>query len=60
TQYGLHIIRVYEVKPAEQAQFDKVKGDIRQQLLTSKREKAFEAWLEEQRKAAKIEKFDRR
>ncbi len=60
TQYGLHIIRVYEVKPAEQAQFDKVKGEIRQQLLTSKREKAFEAWLEEQRKAAKIEKFDRR
>lgn len=59
TQYGLHIIRVYEVKPAEQAQFDKVKGEIRQQLLTSKREKAFEAWLEEQRKAAKIEKFER-
>lgn len=60
TQYGLHIIRVYEVKPAEQAQFEKVKGEIRQQLLTNKREKAFEAWLDEQRKAAKIEKFDRR
>lgn len=60
TQYGLHIIRVYEVKPAEQAQFDKVKDEIRQQLLTSKREKAFESWLEQQRKTATIEKFDRR
>jgi len=59
TQYGLHIIRVYEAKAAEQAQFDKVKAEIRQQLLTSKREKAFESWLEQQRKTATIEKFDR-
>ncbi len=60
TQYGLHIIRVFDVKPAERAQFDKVKAEIRQQLLTSKREKAFDAWLDQQRKTATIEKFDRR
>jgi len=59
TQYGLHIIRVYDVKPAEKAEFDKVKGEIRDQLLGSKREKAFEGWIEQQRKTASIEKFDR-
>ncbi len=60
TQYGLHIIRVYDVKPAEKAEFEKVKNEIREQLLASKREKAFEAWIDQQRKAATIEKFERR
>lgn len=60
TQYGLHIIRVSDVKPAEKAEFEKVKNEIRDQLLASKREKAFEAWLEGQRKAATVEQFARR
>lgn len=59
TQYGLHIIKVYQVADAQAAQYEKVKDEIRQQLLASKREKAFEAWMEEQRKAAKIERFER-
>jgi parvulin-like peptidyl-prolyl isomerase len=59
TQYGLHIIRVYQVADAQAAQYEKVKDEIRQQLLGSKREKAFEAWLEQQSKAAKIERFER-
>lgn len=59
TQYGLHIIKVYQVKDAQKATFDQVKNEIREQLLASKREKAFEAWLNEQRKAAKIERFER-
>jgi parvulin-like peptidyl-prolyl isomerase len=60
TQYGLHIIRVVEVKEAAKADFDKVKGQIREQLLAGKREKAFEAWLDQQRKSAKIERFERK
>lgn len=60
TQYGLHIIRAFDTKPAEAADFEKVKDEIREQLLASKREKAFSAWLDEQRKAAKIEKFERK
>lgn len=60
TQYGLHIIRVHEIKAAEKADFEKVKGEIREQLLASKREKAFEAWLDQQRKAASVEQFARR
>ncbi|MGQ0568099.1 MAG: peptidylprolyl isomerase [Armatimonadota bacterium] len=59
TQYGLHIIRVHEVKEAEKADYDKVKDQIREQLLGAKREKAFEAWIEAQRKVAKIERFER-
>lgn len=59
TQYGLHIIKVYQVADAQAAQYERVKDEIRQHLLTSKREKAFEAWLEQQRKAAKIERFER-
>jgi parvulin-like peptidyl-prolyl isomerase len=60
TQFGLHIIKLYDIKPAEAADFNKVKDDVRDKLLAARREKAFEAWLEEQRKAAKIEKFERK
>lgn len=59
TQYGLHIIKLYDIKPAEKAEFDKAKDEVRDKLLAGKREKAFEAWLEEQRKTAKIERFER-
>lgn len=59
TQYGLHIIRVFEVKDAQKADFDKAKAEIRGQLLQTKREKAFEGWLDQQRKVAKIERFER-
>ncbi len=60
TQYGLHIIRVHETKAAEKGSFEKVKEEIRAQLLGSKREKAFDAWLTEQRKVAKVERFERK
>jgi parvulin-like peptidyl-prolyl isomerase len=59
TQYGLHIIRVHEVKNAARAEFDTVKEQIREQLLAGQREKAFAEWLEGQRKAARIERFSR-
>ncbi|MBI3998313.1 MAG: peptidylprolyl isomerase, partial [Armatimonadetes bacterium] len=59
TEYGLHIIRVTAMQPAEQAEFDKVKDEIRAQMLGSKRQQAFEAWLDQQRKAAKVERFER-
>ncbi len=60
TQYGLHIIRVTETKDAQKADFDTVKDQIREQLLAGKREKAFEAWLDQQRQSAKIERFERK
>lgn len=59
TQYGLHIIKVVDLKPAEAADFATVKEQIRQELLASKREKAFEGWLAEVRKGAAIEQFQR-
>ncbi len=59
TQYGLHIIRVHEVRAAEKGSFEKVREEIRAQLLGAKREKAFDAWLAAQQKAAKVERFER-
>jgi foldase protein PrsA len=60
TQYGLHIIRLHEIRAAVKADFEKAKGEIRDQLAAERRGKAFEAWVEQQRKAAKIERFERR
>ncbi len=59
TQYGLHLIRIFEIKDAQKADYDKVKAEIRDQLLQTKREKAFEGWMDQQRKVAKIERFER-
>lgn len=59
TQYGLHIIRVQDVRPAREADLDKVKDAIREQLANEKRGKVFEAWVEARRKVAKIERFAR-
>ncbi len=60
TQYGLHIVRVFDVKAAERASFEQVKGEIRLKLLASKREKAFEEWLGGKRRTSRIELFERR
>jgi parvulin-like peptidyl-prolyl isomerase len=60
TQYGLHIIRLHEIRAAEKGDFEKLKGQIREQIAGERRGKAFEAWVEQQRKAAKIERFERR
>jgi parvulin-like peptidyl-prolyl isomerase len=60
SQFGLHIIRVYEVKAAEPADFEKVKAEIREELLNTKRQQEFDAWLAEQRKAAKVEILERK
>ncbi|MDR7481678.1 MAG: peptidylprolyl isomerase [Armatimonadota bacterium] len=59
TQYGLHIIKVADVKPAQAADFARVREQIRQELLASKREKAFESWLADVRKGAAVEQFQR-
>jgi parvulin-like peptidyl-prolyl isomerase len=59
TQFGLHIIRVYEIRAAEPADYDKVKSEIREELLNTKRQKEFDTWLAEHRKTAKIETFER-
>jgi parvulin-like peptidyl-prolyl isomerase len=59
TQYGLHLIKVADVKPAEPADFAKVKEQIREELLASKRERAFDTWLAGVRKGATVEQFPR-
>ncbi len=60
SQFGIHIIRVSEIRAAEKATYEKAGPEIREQLLASKREKAFGSWLDEIRKAAKVELFERK
>lgn len=59
TQFGYHLILVAEHKPARQATFAQVQGQIREQLLQQKREAAFQKWLEAARKQATIKRFPR-
>jgi parvulin-like peptidyl-prolyl isomerase len=60
TQFGLHIIRLYEIRAAEPAEYDKVKGEIREELLSTRRQKEFDTWVAEHRKTAKVETFERK
>lgn len=60
TQYGMHIIRLHEIRAAEKGDFDKAKEQIREQIAGERRGKVFEAWVEQQRKTAKVERFERR
>ncbi len=60
TQFGLHIIKVCEVKEPQTADFEQVRAEIREELVASRRESSFKAWLDQQRKAARIELLERR
>lgn len=54
TQYGFHIIRLVEKKPAQPASLDQVREQIRRQLLGQKQEADFQAWVKQVRAKAKI------
>lgn len=54
-QDGYHILQVAEHRPAQAADFGKVKGDLRQILLSNKITQALPAYLVELRAGAKIE-----
>jgi parvulin-like peptidyl-prolyl isomerase len=55
TQFGYHIIKVLEHKAPHQQSFAEAKPMIEQQLAAQKKQGFLQTWVEEQKKAAKIE-----
>lgn len=48
TQFGYHIIRVYDIKPEQVQPLSEVEGQIRAQLTTEKQSAEFTKWLQQQ------------
>lgn len=57
TQFGYHIIKVTEKKPASTATYPEVKDQLQQQLKQQKTRQAVGEYVDDLRKKAKIEKF---
>ena len=55
TSYGLHIIRLQEVRPGRTKLYREVKDDIDRILFSEKREKGYKDWMAELRKATFID-----
>lgn len=55
TQYGFHIIKVEEIRPAGIAPLDEVKGEISQYLTEQKRQQTWDQFLVDLKKNANIE-----
>lgn len=55
SQFGYHIIKVFDRKPPRQKSFEEVKGEFMDQMLRSKKDKDFGDWIKAQREAAKVE-----
>ncbi|MNK90908.1 Foldase protein PrsA 1 precursor [compost metagenome] len=54
TQFGYHIIKRNEYRPARTETYDQVKEQIRENLLSQERNQAFQKWVDAQKKDAKI------
>lgn len=59
TQFGYHLIKVTGRKDPQPANLAQVRDQIRAQLLSKKREAAFQTWLKRIKAQAKIKRFDR-
>lgn len=55
TEFGYHVIKVTETRPAETAPLEEVKPQIREQLSQEEQFTAFEEWIEEQKEERDIE-----
>lgn len=54
TQFGYHIIKRNEYRPARTETYDQVKDQIKENLLSQERNQAFQKWVDTQKKDAKI------
>ena len=55
TQFGYHIIKLTDKQAAYTRTFEEVKGDVQNFLLNTRRQEAWNKFVEEKRKKAKIE-----
>ena len=60
TDYGYHIIKVYEATEDKVESLDKVREDIRNALLKSKKNEKYEELMEQWLKEADIKKYENR
>jgi peptidyl-prolyl cis-trans isomerase C len=54
TEYGFHIIKLVERRPARTRAFDEVRGQIEEQILARKRAETLTRWLERRRREAAV------
>ena len=54
TEYGFHIIKLVERRPARARAFEEVRGQINEQILARKRADTLTGWLERRRREAAI------
>lgn len=57
TEFGYHLIKAQEKKPASTVEFDEVKGQIKQMLTQEKLQKEIILLVEKLKKNAKVERF---
>lgn len=57
TDFGFHIIKLFEKKAGAPKAFNEVKDQIKKQLIDTKKQEAFTKWLTGAKKKAKIESF---
>ncbi|WP_162924623.1 peptidylprolyl isomerase [Rubrobacter indicoceani] len=55
TQFGYHIIRLYEIREEQTQPFDEVEGEIRDQLTAEQQGVAFTEWLAGQEEERNVE-----
>jgi peptidyl-prolyl cis-trans isomerase C len=54
TEYGFHIIKLVERRPARTRAFDELRGQIEEQILARKRAETLTRWLERRRREAAV------
>lgn len=57
TSFGYHIVKVLEKIPAKEKTFDEVKNSIKQRLLATERDKAFQEWLSDLKKKSDVKTY---
>ncbi|MED0676556.1 peptidylprolyl isomerase [Aneurinibacillus thermoaerophilus] len=57
TEFGYHIIKVEQKKPAKQANYEESKSEIKDMLFAKKMQPVYNTWMEEKRAEYKIENF---
>jgi foldase protein PrsA len=58
TQFGFHVIQVTKIVAGSSTTFEKAKAQIKSQLLTTKQQTIWSAWLKKRTDAAKIKYAD--
>jgi len=57
TEFGYHIIKVEEKKPAKEANFEEKKDEIRESLFDQKLPEVYDSWLSEKYQSYNIQNF---